>query len=874
MRYNITTKIIIIILSIFFTTLAFSYYFLNSEASFLSEKLGTKLAIEKINFNNYYAISKLTRELALVDKMAHSDSITEWIKNENNEGLRKRAFAELESFRKIFSEKSYFLVTKNSQTYYYNDANATFTNKEKQFILDEKNPKDGWFFETIKSGKEVSLNVDSNQHLGVVKVWINQIAYDKNKNPIAVLGTGIDLTEFINDVLKTNDQGIENFFVDGNGNIQASKNLNLIDFSTIANKNKHKNFIDLLQTKIEKDDFKAILESLKNDKELYKMFKVKIDGKEKLITLSKIEKIDWYIISIIEFDKLVNETHFDNIIFVIIASFFLFMFLTSFSINFIIIKPIKRLHKIVDNVMCGNFNIEFKIKSTDEIGKLCEHFRDMIKQIEEHTKSLEILVKKRTEQLYALLDNAEEGFLSFDNRLEVEAGYSKECINILETQIDGKNIIKLLFQNDENGADLANTAFEEIAKTKDLDMKEMYLSLIPTQIQIGNKTIDVRFKIISDEKYMAILTNVTEKIELSKEIERQQQIQKMIIAVISNKNEFFKIKLDFTQFIQQTQELLKEHENFESNLIDILRQLHTFKGIFAQKECVQTTQNIHDLELKIKQEYEQKTLTNATVLRLFEDSKLIKILNNEVNEIFENFGGKCSIDEASVEVGLEALNEVTQTLQNLSENISNIDKKILDDLKLKIHNFSEISIKQMLLDYSIHTGIVAKNLGKSIHPFIINGNDELIANAKIKPFMQSLIHLFRNSVDHGIENEDIRFEMGKDPRATISCNFIVKDNKFILEIFDDGQGIDVDLVAQKAIEKGILTKTQINDMKEDELIGIIFNDNFSTKEKTSLISGRGVGLSAIKNEIDKLNGTIQITNQKGIGAKFTFSFDL
>jgi two-component system chemotaxis sensor kinase CheA len=874
MHYNITTKIIVIILLFLFTTLGFSYYFLNSEVSFLSEKLGTKLAIEKINYNNYYAISKLNRELALVNKMAHSNTILDWIQNENDKNFQKKAFEELESFRTIFSEKSYFLVTKNSKTYYYNDANAAFTNKEKQFILDEHNPKDAWFFETIKSGKEVSLNVDSNQHLGVIKVWINQIAYDHNRNPVAVLGTGIDLTDFIKNVLKTNDQGIENFFIDGNGNIQASKNLNLIDFATISNKHKHKNFVDLLTNQINKDDFKSILELLKKDHDLYKMLKVNINGEEKLLTISKIENIDWYIVSIVEFDKLVSENHFNNIIFVIMISFVLFVFLTSFSVNFIIIQPIKRLHKIVDKVMHGNFNIEFKIRSSDEIGKLCEHFRDMIKQIEEHTKSLETKVKKRTEQLYALLDNSEEGFLSFDNKLVIESGYSKECVSIFEQEINGQNIIDLLFHNDNNGHDLASTAFEEILKTNDFDMKEMYLSLIPTQINIHNKTIGIRFKIISDEKYMAILSNITDKIELEKEVERQQQIQKMIIAVISNKNEFCKIKNEFFQFINSTQQTLANNQNSDIDLVDILRQLHTFKGIFAQKECMQITNTIHALEAQIKQHFEHKTLNNQIVYQLLKNANMIETLNHEINEIFANFGGKCSINDASVEVSIQELNEISEALLDLSRDISKIDKQNLNELGLRIHNFSEISVKDMLKDYSLHSQIVAKNLGKRIYPFKIYGDDKILANTKIKPFMQTLVHLFRNSIDHGIENEDIRFQLNKDPNGTIACDFKLENNTFILEIEDDGQGIDVDLVCQKAVEKGIYSKEQIGKLDENSKLEIIFNDNFSTKNESSLISGRGIGLNAIKYEIDKLQGKIEIDNKKQAGVKFKFSFSL
>ena len=148
--------------------------------------------------------------------------------------------------------------------------------------------------------------------------------------------------------------------------------------------------------------------------------------------------------------------------------------------------------------------------------------------------------------------------------------------------------------------------------------------------------------------------------------------------------------------------------------------------------------------------------------------------------------------------------------------------------------------------------------------------EDILVKENIKPFIKSLVHVFRNSVDHGIENPDDRLLKEKDEAGTIVCKFKEKNNKLHIIISDDGMGLDSVKIKEVAINKGIDTTS----LTENELYKIIFNDNFSTKTTVSEISGRGVGMSAVKNELDKLNGVIEITSQKDIGTTFEFIIPL
>ena len=140
--------------------------------------------------------------------------------------------------------------------------------------------------------------------------------------------------------------------------------------------------------------------------------------------------------------------------------------------------------------------------------------------------------------------------------------------------------------------------------------------------------------------------------------------------------------------------------------------------------------------------------------------------------------------------------------------------------------------------------------------------------------MESLIHLFNNCVDHGIEEMESRMENEKSEIATITCEFLQKDNFLDIKISDDGAGIDIEKLTQSAIKNSIKSEDEVKSMSEEEKLFLVFADSLTTKDVVSTTSGRGVGMSVIYDEVKKLSGNVEIKNSLGRGVEFIFTLPI
>jgi two-component system chemotaxis sensor kinase CheA len=134
--------------------------------------------------------------------------------------------------------------------------------------------------------------------------------------------------------------------------------------------------------------------------------------------------------------------------------------------------------------------------------------------------------------------------------------------------------------------------------------------------------------------------------------------------------------------------------------------------------------------------------------------------------------------------------------------------------------------------------------------------------------------LIRNAVDHGIEIPEVRVQKGKDPKGTVTLSAEHEGNNIIISIEDDGKGIDPDILKEKAIKKGLLTREKANDLSRQEALNLIFLPGFSTTEVVTNVSGRGVGMDVVKTNVMKLRGLINIETSVDHGTKFIIKLPL
>jgi two-component system chemotaxis sensor kinase CheA len=162
---------------------------------------------------------------------------------------------------------------------------------------------------------------------------------------------------------------------------------------------------------------------------------------------------------------------------------------------------------------------------------------------------------------------------------------------------------------------------------------------------------------------------------------------------------------------------------------------------------------------------------------------------------------------------------------------------------------------------------VAQYDGKEVE-FIIEGGETELDRSVMDGLNDPLLHLIRNAVNHGIESPEVREKAGKPRKGNVKLSAHRDRDNVIIELIDDGAGVNVEKVKSKAVEKGLITKENAATLTTEQAVDLLFQPGFSTADKISDISGRGVGLDVVKRSIESLKGSIRVETNPGKGSRF------
>ena len=168
---------------------------------------------------------------------------------------------------------------------------------------------------------------------------------------------------------------------------------------------------------------------------------------------------------------------------------------------------------------------------------------------------------------------------------------------------------------------------------------------------------------------------------------------------------------------------------------------------------------------------------------------------------------------------------------------------------------------------------LSKDAGKEVK-LIIKGEETELDKTLIEEINDPLVHLIRNSLDHGVETPEERIRAGKDSTGIITLSAEQEGNNIVVTIVDDGKGINPDIISNKALEKGLITREKLNEMSRQDILNLIFLPGFSTKEIVTNISGRGVGMDVVKTNVSKLRGIINLESTPGYGTSIKIKLPL
>lgn len=213
--------------------------------------------------------------------------------------------------------------------------------------------------------------------------------------------------------------------------------------------------------------------------------------------------------------------------------------------------------------------------------------------------------------------------------------------------------------------------------------------------------------------------------------------------------------------------------------------------------------------------------------------------------------------------------DMVETLEEVSVHIG----RITTDLQEEIMKARMFPIEQVFNRFPRMVRDLAQKAGKEVD-FIVEGRETELDRTVIEEIGDPLIHLLRNSIDHGIESPEERKALGKPVQGTVRLNAFHRENQIIITVEDDGRGIDADKLRRKAVEKGLISPDTAARLSEREAINLIFLPGFSTAKTISDVSGRGVGMDIVRNHIEKINGIIDIETVQGKGTRFTIKLPL
>ncbi len=485
-----------------------------------------------------------------------------------------------------------------------------------------------------------------------------------------------------------------------------------------------------------------------------------------------------------------------------------------------------------------------------------------------------LILENKSLLIRNIMDNVGQGFLTFSKDLLINDEYSAECTQIFNQSPARKTLAQMLYPGDREQDEFLKTVFTRLLTLEDKDKINLYMPLLPAEIEINNRCISLKYQIVnesaaSNSKYViCILTDITEKRQLEEQMEEERSSLRMVVKAIVYYDTFMECINEFKNFSNhKVYTILDGPGNLDIKLAEIFRYIHTFKGNFSQFDISQVVKKLHQAETFFSQE--SAYLTDENKLRgLVQELSMPQWLDDDLGKIIAFLGEDFLNNQNTFKVDRKQLLELEEQFATL------LPQREYALLHPYISRLRYKSFKEMLKPYPEYVLQLAERLGKSINPFTIEGNDLQVDNEYYHLFVRSLVHVFRNMVDHGIEYVDERMMLQKNEIGTIRCYLECENDRIKLRISDDGAGIDIDKIKAKAITSGKYSAIDLDNFSDDQLINLIFEDNFSTSENVNLTSGRGVGLAVVKSETERINGSIQLNSVLGAGTEYIFDLPI
>ena len=444
----------------------------------------------------------------------------------------------------------------------------------------------------------------------------------------------------------------------------------------------------------------------------------------------------------------------------------------------------------------------------------------------------------------------------------------------LESLLDGirlgkidisDEVVRFLFNN----IDILRLLVEELRKDdKEQDVSVHLKNIEAFRNSLAGKTTGTELKGLIDESMLMVLTEYEEH-RLKTNIHEGKGIY--LARAVFSLSDFDEALEELTKTIKSKGEListLPTSSNVPPDSIGFNLMFGSLEPAEKLKDAIRcevdTLVSLKIAEAAPQQKSQETTLKSTTTTVRVDIEKLDRILNT-IGELTLAKGAVKRISEELAESYRHSplVADVNKISQTLERKLAELQTQVLEIRMVPIGQiFSRLA--QVIRKYSRETE-------KRIE-LVMYGEDTEIDKYIAEEVIDPLMHLVRNAIDHGIESEEERKKNGKKESGTIILKASQRGNHVIIEVKDDGGGINIQRVKEKAIEKGLLNKSA--EIDEKELVNFIFTPGFSTKEVVSEVSGRGVGMDVVKEKLAAIGGFAEIDTNKGRGTAVTLTIPI
>lgn len=512
-----------------------------------------------------------------------------------------------------------------------------------------------------------------------------------------------------------------------------------------------------------------------------------------------------------------------------------------------VVQPILRIGTVVSRVGDGDLDVQARVAGSREFETLSNKINGMIEGLKERNR-LEIensVIDARDQENRKYLDNIAEGLILIDRDLRISRQYSRYVETLFgtrevagrgfsafvypdsapdsEERLEVERFLTMIFEN-------TTTEMEMIMSINPLSEKTLTVPASPSDpdgdkrnIVFGTVFQRVFGEDDSVERVMAIFEDRTDIARTREELEAERQRYKSDIEHIATllrtgPDAYADLERSAADAIDAVEHAISTPPTGDRRNA-LMRDLHSLKGTARYLEFQTVAELAHEAEELIGVD------RSADLGRVVEKMREEMSSLSEINEKFRAFATAISPDKVE-----------SAALESFLSHITRMTNEIADQLGKEVEFRTAVEV------------------------------DEL---PQLSTLRNPLIHLIRNAIDHGVEDQYERLSSGKSGSARITLSIKEKDEAVIISVADDGKGIDFDEIRKVGVERGVLEPD--SEYTEQRLIQTLFSPSFSTRENATDISGRGVGLDVVQDEVRALGGKISVGTKRGSGTRFTIT---